>query len=148
MEYRVLTNDQKELILQTERNALKHLSEIEAQMLEWKASWREESLDHYLKTRWCMGIFTDDLLKLKAYFLAQPILFFESYTQNLWIEHLYFENLEMAHSLIDLAVKYGKDKHLQRVVFRLNPVFDQIQLPYKFIRKENRVEVLTTKLVI
>lgn len=148
MEYRVLTTDQKELILQTERSALKHLSEMEGQMLEWKASWRSESLDHYLATRWCMGIFTDDLTTLKAYFLAQPILFFESYTQNLWIEHMYFNNLEMAHAVVELAVKYGKDKHLQRVVFQWNPIFDQIQLPYKFIRKENRVEVLTTKLVL
>ncbi len=147
MEIKILTLDQKDLILKTERQALHATPEIERRMMEWKASWREESLAHYLNTKWCMGIFDETMTSLKAYFLAQPLLFLEGYTQNLWIEHLYFEDSKHAEALIDLAIRYGKDKHLQRVIFKKHPIFDKIQVPsHKLIIKENTVEVFTTKL--
>lgn len=152
MEYRVLTIEQKDLILNTERMAISNLPEVEKQMLEWKAPWRSESLEHYLNARWCMGIFSSDMQVIKGYFLAQPLLFFEGYTQNLWIEHMYFENADTAKLLIELAIKYGKDKHLQRVLFAANPIFDKIEAPLlnnKHLNKQSqRVEVLTTKLGI
>ncbi len=148
MEYRVLTIEQKDLILDIERKSLATLPEVDKQMAEWKAPWRAESLDHYLKTRWCMGIFSEDMQTIKGYFLAQPLLFVEGYTQNLWVEHLYYENTDIAKALIELAIRYGKDKHLQRVLFFPNAIFDKIDVPFKLNKQTHRIEVLTTKLGI
>src|SRR5690606_29694022 len=122
------------------------MDDIARMQISWKASWRSESLEHYLKTGWCIGLY-DEREMLKAYFLAQPILFMESYTQTLWIEYISFPDNETALSLIDFAYKYGRDKHLQRVLFNHDEIFDKLELPFKVASStKNYLEVFTTKM--
>ncbi len=123
--FRVLTLEQRDLILDFERTKLKklELSEIELSMLEWNSGWRVESLEHYLKTGWCFGVWAsrdqnpEVEEKFSGYFLAQPLLFVKGQTQSLWIEHISSDDHELHEQLVQLAIRYGKDKHLQKVIF-------------------------------
>src|SRR5690606_20454708 len=122
------------------------LSEVERMQIAWKAPWRKESLEHYLKTGWCIGLYGEQGM-LVGYFLAQPILFMESLTQTLWIEYLSYSNHDDGLKLVDFAYRYGRDKHLQRVLFNKDTIFDQIDLPFKVANQnKNYIEVYTTKL--
>ncbi len=144
--FKVLTIQNLEEILSLEESKIKILDEIERMQIVWKAPWREESLEHYLKTGWCIGMY-DDQGQMKAYFLAQPILFMESLTQTLWIEYLSYNNLDEGLKLLDFAYKYGRDKHLQRVLFNKDSIFEKVNLPFKVANQnKNYVEVYTTKL--
>jgi len=129
-----------------EESKIKGLNEIERMNLVWKAPWRPESLEHYLSVGWCIGMYSDSG-ELKAYFLAQPILFMESLTQTLWIEYLSYSDTETGLKLLDFAYKYGRDKHLQRVLFNKDPIFDKVEVPFKVANKnKNYLEVYTTKI--
>lgn len=111
---RVLDVSELEEVLQFEQM---HIGEDPASVFAaWHAPWRRESLEHYLPKGWCFAL-RDSQNNLKAYFLAQPILFFQSLTQVLWVEHLSFENPDHLLQLIDLARRYARDKHLQKVIF-------------------------------
>ncbi len=149
--FKVLTIQNLEEITNLEESKIKNLNEIERMNLVWKAAWRPESLEHYLKTGWCIGMY-DEKEALKAYFLAQPILFMESLTQTLWIEYLSYTDQETGLKLLDFAYKYGRDKHLQRVLFNNDSIFnspdEKVQLPFKVANKtKNYLEVYTTKIV-
>ena len=144
--FQVLTIKNLEEISALETVKISGLNEIEKMTISWKASWRTESLEHYLKTGWCIGLF-DEVGKLQAYFLAQPILFMESYAQSLWIEYMSYNDLDTGLKLLDFAYKYGRDKHLQRVLFNKDSIFDKVTLPFKVAsQNKNYLEVYTTKI--
>lgn len=91
MEIKTLILANLEMILSFEQELLEkiNLDPMKKKLLSWKASWREESLEHYLPTGWCFGFFNPDNPKqLLGYYLAQPILFYRGLTQNLWVEHI------------------------------------------------------------
>lgn len=85
----------------------------------WTVPWRKESLEHYLKLGWSFIVRDESKPKPNAvgFFLGQPYLFFRGQTQTLWIEHVEAVNDEVAASLIEVAVKVAREKHLQRVLF-------------------------------
>lgn len=98
--------------------------EMERQIFAWNSRWRKESLMHYLPMGWSF-LARDRSLKssysqegaLVGYFLAQPLLFFDGFTQNLWVEHIQFNTLEARDSLADLAYRLSREKHFQKVFF-------------------------------
>lgn len=146
MEIRVLTENDKDMILNFER-AKTEGDEMERSMAEWSAPWRGESLDHYLKLGWSLGVFKtadfnpDEFL---GYYLGQVLLFFEGLTQTHWVEHLSYEDEETKNKLIDSSVRYARDKHLQRVLFPIG--LEKSLLGYKVSQhKMNHIEVLTSK---
>lgn len=145
--FKVLTIQNMPEIQMLEETKLASMNEIERMTISWKAPWRKESLEHYLKTGWCIGMYREDG-SLEGYFLAQPFLFMESLTQTLWIEYLSYENMDSGVKLIDFAYKYGRDKHLQRVLFNRDAIFDKVTLPFKVAsQNKNFLEVYTTKMV-
>ena len=81
---------------------------------EWSAPWREESLKHYLPQGWCLGAYDGE--ELNGYLLAQPILFWMKNTQTLWVEAVSAVTPELEEQLLQAAIGWAKDKHLQRVV--------------------------------
>lgn len=88
---------------------------VEKELDSWKARWRKESLDHYLSLGWSFGIWNEG--ELKAYLLGQPLLFFQGYTQALWVEYMSFSDAKLGEQLIDIVYRWSRDKHLQRVLF-------------------------------
>lgn len=85
----------------------------------WNAPWRQEALEHYLPKGWCFALRNNDG-QLKAYFLAQPLIFFRGMTQTLWVEYMAYENQNELLALVDLGRRYAKDKHFQKVIFNTN----------------------------
>lgn len=114
-------------IIEFERAALaaKVSDPMERELQSWHAPWREESLTHYLSLGWSFGLWRES--KLAAYALAQPFLFFRGLTQSLWVEHVSAAKDEDARTLLDVLVKWSRDKHLQRLLvnegsrFQLEP---------------------------
>lgn len=92
--------------------------EMLVEMISWSASWRKESLEHYLKTGWSLGAFENG--KIVGYVLCQPMLYFTALTQSLWIEDVAATKPEIIKEIIDVAEKWAKTKHLQRVYFNEN----------------------------
>ena len=90
---------------------------MEAEMDSWSASWRQESLDHYIPQGWSFSVRGKEVDSLQGYFLAQPILFFQKQTQTLWVEHLNALSVKAEECLIDVAYRQSREKHLQRVYF-------------------------------
>lgn len=105
------------------------LSEAEMMMSSWDQPWREESLDFYLSGGW--SFLMEDGGEIKGYLLAQPLLFFRNYTQSLWIEWVSAKTAEHKEELLDVAYRWARSKHLQKVVLakgtyatdKLNTVF-------------------------
>jgi hypothetical protein len=93
--------------------------------------WRKEALEHYLPLGWSFCKREDD--KLIAYILCQPLLFFEGWTQSLWIEHVSAVNPADAQEMIDIAYRWARDKHLQKVFFNTQ---------LEFIKETNVAHVL------
>ena len=58
--------------------------------------------------------FRDD--NLQGYVLAQPLLFFNNWTQSLWLEHLSFDFEDIGEELIKICVGWAKTKHFQKVL--------------------------------
>jgi hypothetical protein len=98
--------------------------EMDRQIASWNSRWRRESLNHYLPMGWSF-LARDRSLessfskegRLVGYFIAQPLLFFDGHTQNLWVEHLQFSALEARDALTDLAYRLSREKHFQKVFF-------------------------------
>lgn len=87
----------------------------------WEAGWRREALEHYLKLGWSF-ISRDETTKAtRGFFLGQPFLFYRGQTQTLWVEHIEAADEETARMLIEIAVKVGREKHIQRVLFNDYP---------------------------
>lgn len=101
-----------------------NLDEHEKMLFVWSSRWRKEALDHYFNLGWSFlirdksqkSLLSDEGLLL-GYFIAQPLVFFDGQTQSLWIEHIRYTSENAKNSLIELAVRLGKEKHFQRVFF-------------------------------
>lgn len=137
-------------IEQFEKNRLAQSSmdPFEAEMLSWNSRWRKESLEHYLPTGWCFGIWSDETrTKLKGYFLAQPLMFFDGLTQTFWIEHLVGETEKEIQDLILVATKLAREKHFQKAIFRDDEfLHDSLVLFKAQPLQSGLVEILTSKM--
>lgn len=118
--------------------------EADREIASWHASWRKESLDHYLPLGWSFGIFKDqDLL---GYFLAQPLLFASGLTQTMWLEHVSALETQTFVELIEVAYRIAKEKHFQRVLIRAPEVLNPNQGIFQLQRlDENIFELKTAK---
>lgn len=128
MELKVLHLENKPALIHLEQSLLEssELNEIERELQGWNAPWREEALNHYLPLGWSFGIWGEGH-HLKGYLLAQPFLFFQGLSQVLWVEHLAFKDEETAHKLVEIAYRWSRDKHLQKVLFsKVNPSLSPI----------------------
>lgn len=118
---RNLTHDDIDKILELERSFLTQDEEIERAMEEWSARWREEQLMHYISTGWSYGIWNLDEkgneVSLSSYFIAQVLLYFKSNTQTLWIERIKANNPKEEGELLEVAYRFAREKHLQKVLF-------------------------------
>jgi hypothetical protein len=118
--------------------------EMERQIFSWNARWRKESLEHYIPMGWSFCARRGE--ELTGYFLAQPFLFFDGQTQTLWIEHLQAKDTVTRDALIELAVKLGREKHLQKVLFPSDEKITETLKNYKSeIWKSPILQVRTTK---
>lgn len=81
----------------------------------WHAPCRREALQYYLPSGWCYIARKEGFLM--GYFLAQPLLFFDSQTQSLWVEHIQYSSLQTRDELCQLAYRIARDKNFQRVYF-------------------------------
>ncbi len=144
-----------EEILAYENNKLHELypTEIEQSMVRWSSRWRQESLEHYLKTGWSFILRDRDINSdfsvdgaLVGYFLAQPLLFLDGQTQSLWIEFISFSNLATRDKLCDFAYKLSREKHFQKVYFpSQNNVINSVNSYKATPWTPEMVQVLTTK---
>jgi hypothetical protein len=89
--------------------------ENERTFRSWTVKWRKESLEHYLKLGW--SFIAREAGQPVGFFLGQPFLFFRGQTQTLWIEHIEARDAQVRASLIEIAVKVAREKHIQRVLF-------------------------------
>jgi hypothetical protein len=115
---KILQSTDLEQILNLERKILaqENSDSFEAEMSEWHAPWRRESLEYYLPLGWSFGLWSDN--DLQAYFLAQPQLFISGMTQSLWIEQLQYKDEQQARDLLDIAYRLCREKHFQSLLFR------------------------------
>lgn len=142
-------------LLAYENHKLKELyqTEIEQSMARWNSRWRQESLEHYLKSGWSFILRDPDMKSdessdgaLLGYFLAQPLLFLDGQTQSLWIEHISFSNPAARDQLCEFAYKLSREKHLQKVYFPSQNIVLNSVTPYKATPwTPEMVQVLTTK---
>jgi hypothetical protein len=95
--------------------AAKIPDEMERLIFSWNCRWRKESLEHYIPLGWSFCARKEN--QLTGYFIAQALLFFDGQTQSMWVEHMQFTDTESRTALIELAVKLGREKHLQKVYF-------------------------------
>lgn len=100
---------------------------IEKEMQTWHAVWRQEALEHYARLGWSFIFRTNG--KVEGYVLTQPILFFKGWTQALWVEHISATTEELTAALFDIAYRWARDKHFQKVYFSEN---------LQFLNKEQR----------
>lgn len=84
-------------------------------MKSWSAPWRVESLEHYAKTGWSFYLESAQDQSVQGFILAQMVVFFRGFTQTLHVEHVSGATPEVRAQLIEIACRWAKDKHLQRV---------------------------------
>lgn len=116
MEIKLFLEEHVQAVFEYEMGALPtDLNEIQREMKSWENPWRVESLRHYSQLGW--SFIAQDEEGLKGYVLGQPVLFFNNWTQTLWIEHMGFKDTDIGFQLMDTAVRWAKTKHLQKVIF-------------------------------
>lgn len=139
-------------IEQFEKNRLAQsaMDPFEAEMQSWNSRWRKESLEHYLPTGWCFGIWSDESrTQLSGYFLAQPLMFFDGLTQTFWIEYLTGETEEHIQTLIMVATKLAREKHFQKAIFRDDELLHESLVLFKAQPLQSGlVEILTSKMKV
>lgn len=111
---RILQADDLEQLYQLQKKvslAESQLDEMEFELSTWVAPWRKEALEYYLPLGWSFGLFADD--QVQAFALAQPQLFVHGLTQNLWVEHLFFQSESQVRTLLDLLYRTCREKHFQ-----------------------------------
>lgn len=113
-EYKVMTLEDIEDILTFEMARLPGEG-IEKEMESWHALWRREALEHYAPLGWSFVSRAQG--QLQGYVLAQPILFFKGWTQSLWVEHISATSQELETYLFEVAYRWARDKHFQKVYF-------------------------------
>lgn len=116
--------------------------ETERTFAAWAVPWRKESLEHYLKLGW--SFITRDNGQAQGFFLAQPFLFFRGQTQTLWVEHIEAANAEVMNTLVEVAVKVAREKHLQRVLFANAPALASALKPWNAEPLETSIAVVKT----
>lgn len=123
-EIKVMTINDLDEILQFEMDQIEGEG-LEKEMQAWHAPWRKEALEHYLPKGWSFVIRFEGAIQ--GYILCQPVLFFKGWTQTLWIEHVAAKKESIAKELLEIAYKWSRDKHLQKVFYSKNlPYADQI----------------------
>lgn len=120
--FKVLQMNDLEPVMAFEESIMSKLipDEMERMIAHWSSKTRKEALEHYLNIGWSFAA-TDSEGQIVGYFIAQPLLFFEGQTQNLWVEHVCAENENIHFQLCEIAYKLGREKHLQRVYFPQDP---------------------------
>ncbi len=114
-------------------------------MQSWSAPWRKESLEHYATTGWSFLLENEDG-SVQGFLLAQMVVFYRGYTQTLHVEYLSGASPQARAQLVEVACKWAKDKHLQRV-YLPELVKDDLELvpfPVEYDQARNWV-VRTTK---
>lgn len=91
--------------------------DFERMMYLWDSSFRIESIEHYAQTGWSFCLRHSQDQTLQGALLGQMILFFQGQTQSLWIEDFVYSTREQREQLIEIAIRWGRDKHLQKVFF-------------------------------
>ena len=132
--------------------------ETERTFASWKAAWRPEALEHYLKLGWSFGVFNraegDQLngkrMTLAGFSLVQPILFYRGQTQTLWAEYFDAETQTAQNSLVDFTIKMARDKHLQRVLIQNGKIEQKFVLTQSYANQatllsDGILEIRTTK---
>lgn len=100
--------------------------ENECRILSWSVKWRREALEHYLKLGW--SFIARRAGQIEGFFLAQPLLFFRGQTQSLWIEHIEATDRTVMSTLLEVAIKVAREKHLQRVLYSETPELESVML--------------------
>lgn len=114
-ELQILSPTEQDVVLAFSRARCKQ-SHPDDPFVEWSASWRKESLEHYLKLGWSMARREPDTGRLLGYILAQPVLFMRQQTQTVWIEHVEGETPSIMSELVDTVIRVAREKHMQRVL--------------------------------
>ncbi|MAE73542.1 MAG: hypothetical protein CL675_05560 [Bdellovibrionaceae bacterium] len=119
LQIKVLQAADLDTIMTLEKSWLQNVESdpMRQEMISWKALWRKEALEHYLPLGWSFGLWSQDLSQLKAYLLAQPLLFFRGMTQTLWIEHIGAQEDGCKTQLIDVAYRMSRSKHFQAALY-------------------------------
>lgn len=117
-EIKILTLEEFQDIIDFEKAQLTG-NDFEKEMSTWHARWRRESLEHYLPQGWSFvkRDSKENGKKIRAYILCQPLLFFEGWTQSLWVEHVSALSTPEGVEMIEIAYRWARDKHLQKVFF-------------------------------
>ena len=104
--------------------------EMERTIHSWHCRWRQESLNHYLPMGWSF-LARNDQKQLVGYFIAQPLLFFDGFTQSLWVEHIQAIDHSIRDQLCEVAYKLSKEKHFQEVYFPkgIKPAYSEAWAP-------------------
>jgi hypothetical protein len=143
IQFRVATlNDIDRAFAFSEERFDQNLSEMERMLAMWKVRWRKEAITHYFNTGWSFIAELDG--KFAGYFMAQPFIHFRGQTQTVWVEHLESENEKVAQSLIEIAVKVAREKHMQRVLFS-GELESALKIWNPNLVNEKVLEVKTTK---
>ena len=122
-----------------------NLSPVEAEMHSWQQPWRKESLEHYAQLGWSFVAQEGD--EVLGYILGQPILFFNNWTQTLWIESLAFVNDSVGFELMDVAIRWSKTKHLQKVLMNTDcPSLSFVEKNFPGFKQKNYLHISTTKM--
>ena len=118
MNFQIIQSSDLDDIIQFEQKLLAQTmpEEMERTMHSWHARWRKESLEHYLPMGWSF-LARNEKNELIGYFLGQPLLFFDGFTQSLWIEYVQAENDSVRDQLCEIAYKLSREKHFQKVYF-------------------------------
>ncbi len=121
------------------------LSGIQKEMKSWESPWRKESLEHYGNLGWSFIAINEE--KIEGYILGQPLLFFNKWTQSLWVDHLSFKNDHVGLELLDTTIRWAKTKHLQKVLFnKACDKSDFVQREFNQFKSGDFLHLSTTKL--
>jgi hypothetical protein len=142
-EIKILTAENLEEILNFEMAKLPGEG-IEREISSWHAPWRKEALEHYIPRGWSFAKRVDG--KVVGYVIAQPLLFFKSWTQVLWVEHVSAETEAIGVEMIMIAYRWAKDKHLQKVYFSKNLPFSNAINFCNVNEDENLIYLNTTRM--
>lgn len=118
---RVLEVKDLEMILSYEEKKRREQFSTEEEIIfaGWDSQARKEALEFYLPLGWSFVDFSENSggSNMSGYFLAQPMLFVESKTQSLWVEHLQFNSIKTRDELCQMVYRLARDRHFQRIYF-------------------------------
>lgn len=116
--FQIIQSSDLEDILEFEQKIMeKNITDESERMIQsWHSRGRKESLAHYLPMGWSF-IARDKDNKILGYFLGQPLLFFDGFTQSLWVEHIQSTDSSILEQLCEIAYKLSREKHFQKVYF-------------------------------